>query len=142
MKNVALFGAGRIGRIHASNLAALPGVRLKAVCDPMATAASGLAAMHGATVSSVEAVFADKSIDVVAIASSTDTHSDLITRAAAAGKHIFCEKPVDMSVARAQACADAVKAAGVACMISISGLPTAPLSILLRAALKVGSKRR
>ena len=117
MKNVALFGAGRIGRIHASNLAALPGVSLKAVCDPVAAAASGLAARHGATVSSVEAVFADKSIDVVAIASSTDTHSDLINRAAAAGKHIFCEKPVDMSVARAQACADAVKAAGVACMI-------------------------
>ena len=117
MKNVALFGAGRIGRIHASNLAALPGVSLKAVCDPDAAAASELAARHGATVSSVEAVFADKSIDAVAIASSTDTHSDLINRAAVASKHIFCEKPVDMSVARAQACADAVKAAGVACMI-------------------------
>ena len=117
MKNVALFGAGRIGRIHASNLAALPGVSLKAVCDPVAAAASELAGRHGATVSSVEAVFADKSIDVVAIASSTDTHSDLINRAAAAGKQIFCEKPVDMSVSRAQACADAVKAAGVACMI-------------------------
>ena len=117
MKNVALFGAGRIGRIHAANLAALPGVSLKAVCDPMTAAASELAARHGALVSSVDAVFADKAIDVVAIASSTDTHSDLINRAAAAGKHIFCEKPVDMSVARAQACADAVKAAGVACMI-------------------------
>ena len=117
MKNVALLGAGRIGRIHASNLAALPGVCLKRVCDPAAAAASELAARHGATVSSVEAVFADPSIDVVAIASSTDTHSDLINRAAAAGKHIFCEKPVDMSVPRAQACAAAVKAAGVACMI-------------------------
>jgi len=71
----------------------------------------------GAVVSTPEAVFADKSIDVVAIASPTDTHSDLIRRAAAAGKHIFCEKPVDLSVPRAIECAAAVKAAGVACMI-------------------------
>ena len=117
MKNVAIFGAGRIGRIHAGNLAALPGVTLKYVCDPMGTAAAELAQQHGASVSSIEAVFADPAIDVVAIASSTDTHSDLITRAANAGKHIFCEKPVDLSVPRAQACADAVAAAGVACMI-------------------------
>lgn len=117
MKNVAIFGAGRIGRIHSSNLAALPGVRLKYVCDPMGAAAAELAQQHGAQVATSDAVFADPSIDVVAIASSTDTHSDLITRAAQAGKHIFCEKPVDLSVARAQACADAVQAAGVACMI-------------------------
>ncbi|MEO8859222.1 MAG: inositol 2-dehydrogenase [Burkholderiaceae bacterium] len=117
MKNVALFGAGRIGRIHAANLAALPGVRLRTVCDPAAAAAAELANKHGAQVGGVESVFQDPSIEVVAIASSTDTHSDLISRAAAAGKHIFCEKPVDLSVARAQACADAVKAAGVVCMI-------------------------
>lgn len=117
MKNVALFGAGRIGRIHASNLAALPGVKLQFVCDPVAPAAADLAQQLGARVSTIEAVLADPSIDVVAIASSTDTHSDLITRSAAAGKHIFCEKPVDMSVPRARDCAAAVQAAGVACMI-------------------------
>ncbi len=117
MKNVAIFGAGRIGRIHASNLAALPGVKLKYVCDPNSAAASEMAQKHGAQVSDIEAVFADPSIEVVAIASSTDTHSDLISRAAVAGKHIFCEKPVDLSVPRARACAAAVKAAGVACMI-------------------------
>jgi len=83
----------------------------------MAAAASELAQKHGAQVSSIEAVFADPAIEVVAIASSTDTHSDLISRAAAAGKSIFCEKPVDLSVPRARACAQAVKAAGVACMI-------------------------
>lgn len=117
MKNVALFGAGRIGRIHGSNIAALPGVTLKYVCDPVAESAALLAAQLGATVSTPEAVFADPSIDVVAIGSPTDTHSDLINRAAAARKHIFCEKPVDLSVPRAAACAEAVKAAGVACMI-------------------------
>ena len=117
MKHVAVFGAGRIGRIHASNLAALPGVQLQAICDPSAEAASDLAHSLGAKVSTMEAVLADKQIDAIAICSPTTTHSDLITRAAAAGKHIFCEKPVDLSVPRAQACADAVKAAGVACMI-------------------------
>jgi len=117
MKNVAVLGAGRIGRIHATNLAALPGVALKYVCDPMGTAAADLARQLGAQVSTPEAVFADPAIDVVAIAAPTDAHSDLIARAAAAGKHIFCEKPIDLSVERAQACADAVRAAGVACMI-------------------------
>jgi len=117
MKNVAVFGAGRIGRIHATNLAVLPGVALKAICDPVADSAAQLAAQLGAAVSTPDAVFADPTIDVVAIASPTDTHSDLIARAARAGKHIFCEKPIDLSVARAQACADAVRAAGVACMM-------------------------
>ena len=117
MKNVAVFGAGRIGRIHASNVATLTGVRLKFVCDPVADSAAQLAAQLGAAVSTPEAVLADASIDAVVIASPTDTHSELIHRAAAAGKHIFCEKPVDLSVPRAAECAAAVKAAGVACMI-------------------------
>ncbi|MEY4585558.1 MAG: hypothetical protein RJB10_2055 [Pseudomonadota bacterium] len=117
MTNVAVFGAGRIGRIHASNIAALPGVNLKYVSDPVPTYAAELASQLGAEVASIEAALADKSVDVVAICSSTDTHSDLITRAAAAGKHIFCEKPVDLSVPRAEACAQAVKDANVACMI-------------------------
>jgi myo-inositol 2-dehydrogenase/D-chiro-inositol 1-dehydrogenase len=117
MKDIAIFGAGRIGRIHAANLAAMPGLRLKYVCDPLGDSAAQLAAQVGASVSTPDAVFADPSVEVIAVASPTDTHSELILRAAAAGKHIFCEKPVDLSVARAQACADAVKVAGVACMI-------------------------
>ena len=117
MKNVAVFGAGRIGRIHSANLAALGGVKLKYVSDPVPAAAAELAHKLGAEVASIETVLADQSVDAVAICSSTDTHSDLITRAAAAGKHIFCEKPVDLSVSRAIACAEAVKAAGVSCMI-------------------------
>lgn len=117
MKNVAVFGAGRIGRIHASNLAALPGVKVKHVCDPAASSAESLAQAVGAQVSSIEAAMADPAVEIVAITSPTDTHSDLISRAAAAGKHIFCEKPIDLSVPRAVACAEAVRAAGVACMI-------------------------
>lgn len=117
MKNVAVFGAGRIGRIHASNLAALSGVQLKYVCDAVPAAAADLAQQLGAQVSDIDAVFADASIDAVAICSPTSTHSDLIARAAQAGKHIFCEKPVDLSVPRAEAVARTVAEAGVACMI-------------------------
>ncbi len=117
MKNVAVFGAGRIGRIHASNLAALPGVQLKYVCDAVPAAAADLAQQLGAQASDIDAVFADASIDAVAICSPTSTHSDLIARAAQAGKHVFCEKPVDLSVPRAEAVARTVAVAGVACMI-------------------------
>jgi myo-inositol 2-dehydrogenase/D-chiro-inositol 1-dehydrogenase len=117
MKKVAVFGAGRIGRIHAANIAALTDIELAYVCDPIGDSAAQLASQLGAQVSTIEAVLADPSIDVVAITSPTSTHSDLINRSAAAGKHIFCEKPVDLSVARAVACGEAVKAAGVACMI-------------------------
>lgn len=117
MKNVAVFGAGRIGRIHAGNLARLPGVRLKYVCDPVGDSAAQLAQQLGAEVGTIEASLADPAIDAVAITSPTSTHSDLITRAAAAGKHIFCEKPVDLSVPRAIECGEKVAAAGVACMI-------------------------
>jgi myo-inositol 2-dehydrogenase/D-chiro-inositol 1-dehydrogenase len=117
MKNVALFGAGRIGRIHAGNLARLPGVKLKTICDPVGDSAAQLAQQLGAAVGSIDAALADPDIQVVAITSPTSTHSDLITRAAAAGKHIFCEKPVDLSVPRAIECGKQVAAAGVACMI-------------------------
>ena len=117
MKNVAIFGAGRIGRIHATNLAALSGVRLRYVSDPVADAAASLAGPLGAEVAGIEQVFADPAIDAVVIASSTDTHSDLLRRAAAAGKHIFCEKPIDLSLDRVRDCVAAVRAAGVACMI-------------------------
>jgi myo-inositol 2-dehydrogenase/D-chiro-inositol 1-dehydrogenase len=117
MIDVALFGAGRIGSIHAGNLAREAGARLKFVVDPNAKAAQALAQRHGATTATVAEVFEDASIGVVLICSSTDTHADLVLAAAAAGKQIFCEKPVDLDLARARACAEAVKRAGVHCLI-------------------------
>ncbi|HZP92420.1 MAG TPA: inositol 2-dehydrogenase [Burkholderiales bacterium] len=117
MIEVALFGAGRIGRIHAGNLAAQPGVKLKYVVDVSAPAAGELAQKHAAQAVDAETAFRDPAIGAVAIASSTDTHADLIVRAAAARKAIFCEKPVDLSLERARACVDAVARAGVPCMI-------------------------
>ncbi|GAB3246497.1 Gfo/Idh/MocA family oxidoreductase [Chitinimonas naiadis] len=117
MIDVALFGAGRIGKIHAGNLAAQAGVRLKYVIDVHEPSARELAARHGATVATPEAALADPAIAAVLIAASTDTHADLILRAASARKAIFCEKPVDLDLERARRCAAAVKEAGVACLI-------------------------
>ena len=117
MIDVAIFGAGRIGKIHAGNLVRQGGVRLRSVVDPDAASAHALAGQHGAKVADREAVFADASVRAVVIASSTDTHADLIERAAASGKAIFCEKPVDLALDRARRCAAAVKRAGVTCLI-------------------------
>ena len=86
MKNVAIFGAGRIGRIHASNLAALAGVRLKYVSDPVAAAASGLAGQLGAQVATVEQVFADPEVDAVYLSLPNFLHRDFALAAVAAGK--------------------------------------------------------
>ena len=117
MTDVAVFGAGRIGSIHAGNLAKLPGVHLASIADPNAGAAQALASKLSAQVSTPQQILGDPKIQAVVICSSTDTHADLIMASAAAGKQIFCEKPVDLDVARAKACADAVARAGVTCMI-------------------------
>ena len=117
MIDVALFGAGRIGTIHAGNVARQPGVRLKNVVDVDREAARKLAEQYGAKVADAETVFDDAGIGAVVIGSSTDTHADLIMRAARARKAIFCEKPVDLVLERARTCAEAVHAAGVTCLI-------------------------
>ena len=117
MMDVALFGAGRIGKIHGGNVVRQPGVRLRYVVDVNADAARALASTLGATVADVATAIEDPAVKAVVIASSTDTHADLIMRAAAAGKAIFCEKPVDLDLARARTCAEAVKRAGVTCLI-------------------------
>jgi myo-inositol 2-dehydrogenase/D-chiro-inositol 1-dehydrogenase len=117
MIEMALFGAGRIGKIHAGNVVRQPGVRLKYVVDVNAEAARSLAQVHGASVGNVDGALRDPAVRAVVIGSSTDTHADLILRAAEAGKAIFCEKPVDLDLARARKCAEAVKRAGVTCLI-------------------------
>jgi myo-inositol 2-dehydrogenase/D-chiro-inositol 1-dehydrogenase len=117
MTDVALFGAGRIGKIHAGNLVRQPGVKLKYVVDVNAAAAGELAQKYGAQVAGADQVFGDTAVRVVVIGSSTDTHAELIRRAATAKNAIFCEKPVDLSLARARECRAAVVEAGVPCLI-------------------------
>ena len=104
MITLCQFGAGRIGAIHAANAAAHPAVRLRYIVDVQSEAASALAARHGAEVCEPDKALRDQQVNAVLIASSTDTHADLLEAAARAGKAIFCEKPIDLSLARVDAC--------------------------------------
>jgi myo-inositol 2-dehydrogenase / D-chiro-inositol 1-dehydrogenase len=105
MFNVAIFGAGRIGQIHARNAAALPELTLKYVVDPDRAAADALARQTAAEVVDLETVLGDSSVSGVIIASATNAHLDQALIAAAAGKAIFCEKPLDLDLARARSAA-------------------------------------
>ena len=110
---VALIGAGRIGRIHAENLTRSPGALLACVCDADVSAAQALAASCHSVVTSVEVALADPEVDALLIASSTDTHADLIEAGARAGKAVFCEKPLDLDFGRARRCVEAAERSGI-----------------------------
>lgn len=103
MAQLAVIGAGRIGKIHAQNVAVSRRLDLKWVVDPVADAASRLAAEFGARTCSFEEVLRDGDVAGVIVASSTDTHLDFALAAARAGKAVFCEKPLDMDYKRAKA---------------------------------------
>lgn len=120
MLKVGLLGAGRIGQVHAVNIANNPRSKLVAVSDVHVTAAESLAASYGAEARSSEEIISDKAIDAVLVATSTDTHSELIEAAAAAGKAVLCEKPVDLSLDRARACLAAVSSTGQPVMIGFN----------------------
>jgi myo-inositol 2-dehydrogenase/D-chiro-inositol 1-dehydrogenase len=113
---VGVIGAGRIGRMHAEHLAyRVPGVNLVSVSDIRLEAAEACAARLGVAnaVQDYRRLLADDAIEAVVICSSTDTHAQIIEDAALAGKHIFCEKPIDLDLARIDRALDAVDRAGV-----------------------------
>jgi len=118
--NVGLLGAGRIAGVHARAISAHAHSTLVAVSDNIPANAQNLAAAYGAAARSTEEIIADPAIDAVVIASSTDTHSDLIEAASAAGKAVFCEKPVDLSLERARACQGATAAGANPIMIGFN----------------------
>src|ERR687898_3352986 len=114
MINLCLFGAGRIARVHAANIAANAELALRTVVDIDLDSARALAEPLGArAVADADAALADPEVHAVLIASTSSTHADLIMRALAANKPVFCEKPIDLDVARANACVHAIDAAGV-----------------------------
>ena len=118
-----LIGAGRIGQLHARNIAYhVPGMELTVVSDVVVDAAHELATEL--SVGSVEAsyrdVLASPDLDAVVICTSTDTHSEIIEAAAAAGKHIFCEKPIDFNLDRIERSLSAVERAGVKLQIGFN----------------------
>jgi myo-inositol 2-dehydrogenase/D-chiro-inositol 1-dehydrogenase len=105
-----LLGAGRIGKVHAKAVTGDANARLVAVADAMAPAAQAIADQYGCDVRSIEAILASDDIDAVVICTPTDTHADLIEAFVKAGKAVFCEKPIDLSLARVKACLEVVRA--------------------------------
>lgn len=104
MYNIALFGAGRIGQVHAVNIADHKETQLYSVIDPFSQGTAALAEKYGAKQQSTEEALADPNVHGVLIASATDTHAELIELAAKAGKAIFCEKPVHLDIERVRSC--------------------------------------
>ena len=119
---VGLIGAGRIGRVHAANLAQrLHRATLLAVADVNKVAAEQVAGQWGGyATNDYRQLLSDPAIDAVLVCSATDTHSTIIIEAAAAGKHIFCEKPVDLTLTKIDAALAAVDAAGVKLQIGFN----------------------
>ena len=118
MLRIAVIGTGRIGRMHAENIAAHPRAALAGVYDIHAPSAAEVAQSLGTTnFPSAEALIASPGVDAVLIASSTATHADLIEAAVAAGKPALCEKPIDLSLERVRACAAKIKGSPVPIML-------------------------
>lgn len=120
---VGIIGAGRIGKIHAENIRYfIPEARVVAVADPIADKLGDWARGLGVERLARDAreVLTDKGIDAVVVCSSTDTHADMVVAAAENGKHVFCEKPVDLSVAKVKRALAAVEKAGVKLQIGFN----------------------
>jgi myo-inositol 2-dehydrogenase / D-chiro-inositol 1-dehydrogenase len=105
MVRLALIGCGRIGRVHADSIDVHPRAEFAYVYDPVEDAAREVGSRFGAPWGTdVDAVFDDASVDAVVVASPTPTHVDFLTRAVRAGKAVLCEKPIDLDLARVDAC--------------------------------------
>lgn len=118
MIELAAFGAGRIGFVHALNAASHPQVKLKYLVDPVASPhRAELAARTGAAIVDADVVFADADVAGVIIASSTDSHAELLLKAATARKAVFCEKPISLDFPTVAKVTAAVEAAGIRCML-------------------------
>ncbi|HEI8868883.1 Gfo/Idh/MocA family oxidoreductase [Serratia sp. AKBS12] len=120
---VGLIGAGRMGSFHAENLAyRVPGARLDAVADPQPGAAERLAQRLGITKAygDLHALLNDPDIDAVAIAAPARTHAEWVIAAAQAGKHVFCEKPMAVTLEEADSAIAAAKKAGVVLQVGFN----------------------
>lgn len=117
---IALFGAGRIGRVHALNIHQHPDSVLQYIVDPVTGAATELAGMSGATRVEATAAFSDDSIDAIVICSATDTHADFIEQGLLAGKAVFCEKPIDLSLQRVNDLLEKVKACSAPLLVGFN----------------------
>ena len=113
----AVLGAGRIGQVHARAIASVPGAELVAIAEPNATAAEAARAAFGCEIRTIDACAAAADVDAVVICTPTNTHADLIEQFVRAGKKVFCEKPVDLEVARVKQALAVVEAEGGTLMV-------------------------
>ena len=114
--NIGIIGAGRIGKVHAQSITYnVPTAKVLGITDVFKDGLQELADKYGIekVYNDYKEMLADEEIDAVLVCSSTDTHADISIEAAKAGKHVFCEKPVDLTPAKVQAVIDAVAEAGV-----------------------------
>jgi myo-inositol 2-dehydrogenase/D-chiro-inositol 1-dehydrogenase len=121
--SIGVIGAGRIGKLHAENLATrIPNVQLAAIADVVEDAAKEVATKLHIPISTGDYrdILKNPNIQAVAICSATDTHSQMIVEAAQAGKHIFCEKPIDFDLKRIDEALNAVEKAGVTLQIGFN----------------------
>lgn len=113
---IGVIGAGRIGKLHSENIATrLRGASLAAVADVNLSAAQQVAEQFHAprALADYRPILEDPGVDAIAICSATNTHAQIIQEAAARGKHIFCEKPVDLDLRKIEHALTAVERAGV-----------------------------
>jgi len=115
-----IIGAGRIGKIHGGNVAARRDCQVAFVADADPAAAEALAAATGAKTAAIDEILGSNQVDAVAVCSPTDTHADLIERAARAKRAIFCEKPIDLDVKRIRGCLEVVKQTNATLMIGFN----------------------
>lgn len=121
--NIGVIGAGRISRVHTPNLVnRVPNAQVVALADVDLQAAQALGGPLGIPkiVPDYREILADSNVDAVFVCSPTDTHVQIVVEAAHAGKHIFCEKPVDQDVPRIRTAIDAVERAGVKCQVGFN----------------------
>jgi myo-inositol 2-dehydrogenase/D-chiro-inositol 1-dehydrogenase len=138
MIRVAVLGAGRIGQIHAANVAASRRARLVAVADPIAAAGASLAErLNCEATTDAEALIARADVDAIVIGTPSDTHARLMLLAAHAGKAVLCEKPVDNDLAKADAAVKELEALDARVMMAFNRRFD-PSNIELRRAIDAG----
>jgi len=119
MQKVAVIGAGKMGAMHAKAYAAMPNAELVAICDPRLDAAEELARTNSTrSFERIEQALREVDPTVVDICTPTPTHIDYIKTAAAAGKHICCEKPLARSISQAMEAARLCEEAGVTLFVA------------------------
>eukprot|EP00741_Cyanophora_paradoxa_P013125 tig00020675_g12678.t1 len=120
--HIGVIGAGRIGTVHADTIAfRIKNARLTSVASGSVSSAQRCALLTGCElVYDYHDMIKDPKVDAIVIAGPSDTHTQMVIECAEAGKHIFCEKPVDIAIENVDKCVDAVKKSGVKFMVGLN----------------------